>query len=153
MFASGNYYDSDKDGALGGRVLGQGDFGSVAWETTPSVDFPKVTEMTAAEAFAHVSAKAGASKWRDEADDYVVAELASLGKQGKTISDETSLGLANAVGDVPSGTAPRDEDRDGMADAWETEHGLDPSDAADRNADRNGDGWTNLEEYVNSLAP
>jgi pectate lyase len=153
VFADGNFYDSDKDGTLGGRVLGQGDFGSVTWETAPSVDFPKVTEMTAAEAFAHVSAKAGASKWRDEADDYVVAELASLGKQGKTISDEASLGLANAVGEVPSGTAPKDEDRDGMADAWEAEHGLDPSDAADRNADRNGDGWTNLEEYVNSLAP
>jgi hypothetical protein len=97
--------------------------------------------------------RAGASKWRDEADDYVLAELASLGKQGQTISDEASLGLENAVGNVPSGTAPADVDRDGMADAWETEHGLDPSNDADRNADRNRDGWTNLEEYMNSLAP
>jgi hypothetical protein len=153
VFAAGNVYDGDKDGALGGRALGQGDFGSVTWETAPSVEFPKVTEMTAGEAFAHVSAKAGASKWRDEADDYVLAELASLGKQGKTISDEASLGLSNVVGNVPGGAAPPDVDRDGMADAWETAHGLDPSNAADRNADRNGDGWTNLEEYVNSLAP
>jgi hypothetical protein len=33
------------------------------------------------------------------------------------------------------------------------ERGLDPSDAADSNAHRKGDGWTHLEEYVNSLAP
>jgi hypothetical protein len=86
-------------------------------------------------------------------DDYVMDELVSYGKKGKTISDETSLGLANAVGTIPGGAAPADVDRDGMADAWETANGLDPSDAEDRNEDRNGDGWTNLEEYINSLAP
>jgi pectate lyase len=152
LFAAGNYYDNDEDGVLDGRLLTQGDFGTVTWETTPSVEFPKVKELTAQAAYDHVVANAGASRWRDEVDDYVVGELTSLGREGATISDEASLGLTNVVGDVPGGTAPPDTDQDGMPDAWESENGLDASDPEDRNADRNGDGWTNLEEYVNSLA-
>jgi hypothetical protein len=45
-----------------------------------------------------------------------------------------------------------DTDNDGMSDAWETAHGLNPSSAADGSGDYNGDGYTNLEKYLNSLA-
>ena len=48
--------------------------------------------------------------------------------------------------------APVDNDKDGMGDDWETANGLNPADAEDRNDDRNHDGFTNLEEYINSLA-
>jgi len=44
-----------------------------------------------------------------------------------------------------------DTDRDGMPDAWELESGLDPSNAGDRNDDLHGDGWSDLEEYLNQL--
>ncbi len=44
-----------------------------------------------------------------------------------------------------------DRDKDGMADEWETANGLNPNDAEDRNQDRDSDGFTNLEEYINSL--
>ncbi|MGC4093198.1 MAG: pectate lyase [Polyangiaceae bacterium] len=152
MFAEGNYYDSNKDGTLNGRLLGKGDFGTVTWETAPSVAFPPVPAMTAQEAVAYVRAHAGTSLSRDPVDDYVMNELASFGKSGKTISDEASLGIPNVVGNIAGGTAPKDTDQDGMPDAWEQSNGLNPSNAADRNADRNGDGWTNLEEYINSLA-
>jgi pectate lyase len=151
--AEGNYYDSDKDGTLDGRLLAQGDFGTATWETKPSVPFPAVPAMTAQEALTYVSQHAGASLWRDPVDDYVLKELASYGKSGKTISDEASLGIPNVVGNIPGGTAPKDSDQDGMPDAWESENGLDPNNASDRNGDRNGDGWTNLEEYINSLVP
>ena len=40
-----------------------------------------------------------------------------------------------------------------MPDAWELAHGLDPKNAADAAQDRDGDGYTNIEEYVNSLVP
>jgi len=50
-----------------------------------------------------------------------------------------------------SGTAPVDTDRDGMPDAWETQNGLDPSDPSDGSKDADGDGYTNVEEYLNSL--
>jgi len=35
-----------------------------------------------------------------------------------------------------------------MPDAWEKKHRLDPNDAA---TDRNGNGYTNVEEYINGL--
>jgi len=39
-----------------------------------------------------------------------------------------------------------------MPDAWERQHGLNPADPADGSKDRNGDGYTNLEGYLNTLA-
>ena len=47
--------------------------------------------------------------------------------------------------------APTDSDKDGMADAWEVANGFNANDAEDRNGDRDSDGFTNLEEYINSL--
>jgi hypothetical protein len=44
-----------------------------------------------------------------------------------------------------------DTDRDGLPNVWETAHGLDPSDPRDGAADHNRDGYTNLEDYLNSL--
>jgi hypothetical protein len=153
IYATGNYYDSNKNGVLDGKLLGKGDFGSATWCETPSVEFPPVPALTAQAALDYVTKHAGASLWRDEVDKFVFNELASLGKSGKTISNESSLGLANMVGAVPGGTAPTDTDQDGMPDAWEEKSGLDKNNPADRNGDRNGDGWTNLEEYINGLVP
>ena len=39
-----------------------------------------------------------------------------------------------------------------MPDAWEREHGLDPANPADRNV-LGSNGYTNLENYLNSIAP
>jgi hypothetical protein len=47
----------------------------------------------------------------------------------------------------------RDSDGDGMPDDWEAAHGLDSDHVADGAQDRDGDGYTNLEEYINSLVP
>ncbi len=152
LYAVDNWYDSNKNGALDGRLLGQGDFGSVTWLAEPSVEVPKVPALSAAEAFEYVRQHAGAALYRDAVDEFVLAELDSLGTEGKTISDEASLGLPSVVGNLPTGVTPTDTDQDGMPDAWETASGLDANDPEDRNDDRNGDGWTNLEEYVNSLA-
>jgi pectate lyase len=153
IFAEGNFYDSNRDGTRNGRLLAQGDFGTATWETTPSAGFPPVPAMTADAAMDYVRAHAGASRFRDAADTYVMTELESFGTKGATISDEASLGLPGGAGTIPGGAAPVDTDRDGMPDAWELAHGLDANNASDRNQDRNHDGWTNLEEYVNSFAP
>jgi hypothetical protein len=38
-----------------------------------------------------------------------------------------------------------------MPNDWEKRAGLNPADARDGNSDRNGDGYTNLEEYLGWL--
>lgn len=46
-----------------------------------------------------------------------------------------------------------DVDFDGMQDNWEIAHGLNPTTDIDRNQDADGDGLTNLEEYINQTNP
>jgi hypothetical protein len=46
---------------------------------------------------------------------------------------------------------PVDSDHDGIPDDWETKHHLNPNDPSDANADSAGDGYTNLERYLNDL--
>ena len=55
--------------------------------------------------------------------------------------------------DLKGGDAPPDSDHDGMPDEWETSHGLNPADPADGSKDSAGDGYTNLERYLNSIVP
>ena len=56
----------------------------------------------------------------------------------------------NGPGPVAGGRAPADTDLDGMPDYWEIAAGLNPS-VADHNGDADGNGYTNLEDYLNSL--
>lgn len=44
-----------------------------------------------------------------------------------------------------------DTDNDGMSDEWELARGLDPNDASDTNGDYCGQGYTNIEYYINDL--
>lgn len=44
-----------------------------------------------------------------------------------------------------------DTDLDGMPDAWEKANGLNPNDASDANGDCTGDGYTNIEKYINGI--
>ncbi len=57
------------------------------------------------------------------------------------------------VGGYPEykGQPLADADLDGMPDAWEKKNGLNPADPTDATKDRDKDGYTNIEEYLNSL--
>ncbi len=48
-------------------------------------------------------------------------------------------------------TAWKDTDGDGMPDEWEIANGLNPNDPSDANLDCNGDGYTNIEKYINGI--
>jgi len=59
------------------------------------------------------------------------------------------------VGGYPEykGTPDTDSDNDGMPDDWEKAHGLNPNDVSDASSDLNGDGYTNIEDFINGLDP
>ncbi|MGS2760905.1 polysaccharide lyase [Sinomicrobium sp. M5D2P9] len=59
------------------------------------------------------------------------------------------------VGGYPEykGKPYKDSDKDGMPDKWEKKYGLDPNDPSDANKDLNGDGYTNIEKYINGIDP
>lgn len=88
---------------------------------------------------------AGAGAWpRDATDARLAAEFrARTGAQGAP--DRTH---ETPFPPPEPGEPDEDGDADGMPDRWEVERGLDPADATDAWADRDGDGWPNLEEYL-----
>jgi hypothetical protein len=57
------------------------------------------------------------------------------------------------VGGLPEykGQPVIDTDMDGMPDAWEKANGLNPNDPTDAVKDCNGDGYTNIEKYINGM--
>ncbi len=71
-------------------------------------------------------------------------------RTGKLLDSQDEVGGWPKLKSKP---ASKDADRDGMADAWEKANNLDPKNPADRNGDTDKDGYTNLEEYLNSLCP
>jgi hypothetical protein len=119
--------------------------------------FAPVVTHTAEDAYGLVLAGAGAVlPKRDSVDARIVQETRSgtatyggaWGLRSGIIDSQTDVGSWPILHSAPS---PADNDHDGMADDWERNHGLDPSDPTDRNGDLNGDGYTNLEDYINSL--
>ncbi len=121
------------------------------------LEAPPLTPHTAYEAFEHVLARAGATlPQRDPIDTRIVREtLTGTATYGGVYApDHGIIDSQETVGGwvtLESTTPPEDGDHDGMPDAWEDQMGLDKTDPADRNGDLNGNGYTNLEDYLNSL--
>lgn len=103
---------------------------------------------SAMEAYVLVLANAGASLARDAADSRVIQGIHD--RSHRRIDSQKDVG---GWPELKSKTAPKDTDQDGMPDAWEEKHGLDKNHPDDRNLDQDKDGYTNLEEYLNSLVP
>lgn len=141
-----------------------------AMRLSSPIEFAGVTTHTAAAAYEKVLAYAGASLHRDALDAMIVDDTRN-GKAtctgGKYTDKSGNLkeslpGMINSQEDVvyadgtkgwpvlSSKAAPTDSDGDGMPDDWETSHGLNPNDKAD-GAIVTGNGYTNLEIYMNSL--
>lgn len=85
---------------------------------------------------------------RDSVDTRIISDV-----QNGTGGLIDSQGEVGGWPTLEAGTPPPDKDHDGMPDTWETARGLDPNDSSDGNKDRNGDGYTNVEEYINGLIP
>jgi len=115
-------------------------------QSKPFETGPIVTQE-AKEAYQAVLAHGGASLPRRDAVDRRIVEDVKTGK-GRIINSQKEVG---GWPDLKSAPAPRDSDGDGMPDEWEKQHNLNPQDASDGPADADGDGYTNVEEYLNDL--
>ncbi len=105
-----------------------------------------VTPESASSAYVRILADAGASRRRDSADTRIVVSVAQ--RSGGHINSQDEVGGWPVL---QQGVVAPDTDHDGMPDAWERAHGLDPANATDGSADRDGDGYTNVEAYLNAL--
>jgi hypothetical protein len=117
-------------------------------EAGSDMPFPAapVQAQTAAEAYDDVLMSAGASLVRDSVDQRVVDQLRK--GAGRIIDDVSEVGGWPALKSLP----PKpDRDGDGMPDEWELARWLNPENASDGNGDDDGDGYTNLEEYLSDL--
>nr|WP_314492523.1 LamG-like jellyroll fold domain-containing protein [uncultured Chryseobacterium sp.] len=162
LYGSGNYFDNNKNGVLDGALVPQnltgypvGDVNAIM--TTP-YDYPmKNTTVTAQTAFDNIVAGVGASyPKRDQVDQLMISDLMSKGTAATYVyvqSDlTTQFGFTNGgAGHIYGAPAPLDTDNDGMPDAWETAHGLNPNVSDALVVSTANAPYLNIEVYINSL--
>ena len=68
-------------------------------------------------------------------------------------ADVSNSNQANFDGDALGDVCDSDDDNDQMPDAWETNYGLNPLDPGDAAGDLDGDGISNLDEYLGGGDP
>lgn len=106
-----------------------------------------VTTVSAQEAYEAVLRLVGASRpRRDSVDSRIVNEVRQ--HKGSIIDSQEQVG---GWPELKSKAPPVDSDNDGMPDSWERSHRLNPHNSADGSKDKDGDGYTNVEEYLDSL--
>jgi hypothetical protein len=161
------------------RSLNRADVLAKIKAETPFAHAP-LTITTAEAAFSYVLAHAGATLPVRDAVDQRVTAMVRDGKVGKAEATPEDSARASAagyaekwvkelevgvrvgfitnpaqVGGYPNYTGKpyADTDGDGLPDSWETAHGLNAKDASDAVGDLNGDGYTNIEDFINGLDP
>ena len=149
IYQTGNKIDGDKDGSRDGTSMTWSNFTGTYTQSGSAFSFEDVTTAAVDTAYADVLDHAGAFYWiRDDADDRAVGHV--VDNDGDVIDSQDDVGGYESL-TVNTRDAYFDTDSDGMSDTWESANGTDP-DTADNNEDLDGDGWTNLEEYLHYMA-
>jgi len=132
---------------------------------------PALTILPTKEAYQYVLDNAGATLPERDAVDKRIVEQVRTGKiaykedvklpstqfkHRRLPIDSYKEGIItdiSQVGGYPNykGTPYKDADNDGMPDDYEQKHGLNPRNAADASLTNNKTGYTNIEDYLNSV--
>jgi len=171
MYHRDNMHDADQDSDHDGVPVGRaGDIRRTfrqfdrhdllvgATHGKPFNFFDSVAEhaLPAEEAYARVVRSVGASLSRDAIDARIIVSLVQRSAVPIDSQDmyRDSQGVLAGIDDLPTEKRLKgfDSDNDGMPNAFETKHGLDPDDPADGNGTTLSDvGYTNLEMYLHEL--
>lgn len=158
-----------KDGELMSYEKSQTYF--AAMRMKKPMPMPPITILPTQQAYEFVLNNAGASLPKRDAVDSRIVEQVRTGKivtpknvklpetqfkHRRLAIDSYKGGIITDISQVGGhpeykGKPYKDSDNDGMPDEWEIKNGLNPKDATDANADRNNDGYTNIEDYLNSV--
>lgn len=135
---------------------------------------PELTTMSAQKAYNYVLDNVGANIPKRDIVDQRVVEQVKTGKiyydknadeiefyqfkHRRLPKDSYKQGIITdirQVGGYPEykGKPYIDTDKDGMPDKWEKKYGLNPNNPSDAVKDCNGDGYTNIEKYINGINP
>ncbi len=166
MYFSGNFHDSDRNGALNGSTTiplpgyqGGGTVLNSPWSTwTTNVPIYNLNST-----YRIAMSQAGA--WpRDEIDSLLLSQIKTLGNGatgngagtagpgGGLYTSQASTGLGNnGYGTIAGGAPPVDSDNDGLPDFWEDAVGLNSNNSLD-STNLTLSGYTQLEIYFNWLA-
>jgi pectate lyase len=133
---TGNYMSTSRERWVSKKPFELGDF--------------KPCTQNARDAYEMCLRYTGCSLVRDRVDERIIENI--IKGRGQLLDSQDEVGGWDRY---PETHRPEDwdMDHDGMSDTWEKANGLNPKDPEDRNKDANGDGYTNLEEYINSLVP
>ena len=170
------YPEVTKDNWKGVQIEDMDDAGEylpqIRWNKRFDMPFVNITD--ADDAYKYVLDNAGATlPKRDPVDvriikqvltnhvdlsNYTVIDSLYQFKHRRLGSDSYKNGIITdirQVGGYPEykGTPRKDTDMDGMPDEWEKKYGLNPNDPSDANGDLSGDGYTNIEKYINGIDP
>ena len=160
VYLSGNYVDGSAE-VTGNNWQGvqvgekQIDDPALAKAEAPFATVP-VTTQNAKDAYELVLKNAGCSFKRDTLDARIINEVKQRGGRFVDVQGGYPHGTAyeatvNAWPALRSVPAAPDKDQDGIPDAWETKHALNPADASDASAYKLDKEYTNIEVYLNEL--
>lgn len=165
VYQSGNFIDSDKalnpGGVPNGSDLGWSAFvvnvptdQTLTQMATPFATAP-VSTQSATDAYNQVLQHVGNFWWSREAIDAriinnVKTNTGPASGIGAAAPNAAELSALLATPST-SRAAGWDTDADGMPDAWEVAHGLNPASAADNKLDADSDGYINVQEYLDEV--
>jgi len=154
-----NYSPVTMDNWVGFQPVSLGTKNIADLKSTIPFSSPVISTQTAENAYTSVTSYAGASLKRDAVDTRIINNILNGSVSCTTGSNGSTGGFIDSQKDVGGWPAysfvvtdvPVDTDADGMPDAWESAHGLNPNNIADGVSTSLDGNFTNVEVYLNSL--
>lgn len=152
-----NYYASQNRKTYSAKLMSIPNATSVDGKPNFAAATPsnKDIRLMASPGSRHIRCVGASRPRRDEVDMRVINEFyagtgaigigGNVRNGGHNVTRQRTWGI---YGEPTSHPASYDSDKDGMRDAWEVSYGLNPNDSSDHAGDLDGDGYTNIEEFL-----